>query len=103
MASEKQGYLGNLEDKSIQELQELLNREENILRKKKFVSSLPDKGKKIIEFRQKLLDLINKKQDLYHEAALPQTSISSSEEKIKQHLNPLIKPKSRFSEEKKGF
>lgn len=34
MASEKQGYLGNLEDKSIQELQELLTREENILRKK---------------------------------------------------------------------
>lgn len=103
MASEKQGYLGNLEDKSIQELQELLNREENILRKKKFVSSLPDKGKKINEFRQKLLDLINKKQDLYHEAALPQTSISSSEEKIKQHLNPLIKPKSRFSEEENVF
>lgn len=70
---------------------------------RKFVSSLPDKGKKIIEFRQKLLDLINKKQDLYHEAALPQTSISSSEEKIKQHLNPLIKPKSRFSEEENVF
>lgn len=46
MASEKQGYLGNLEEKSIQELKELLTREENILRKKKFVSSLPDKGKK---------------------------------------------------------
>lgn len=103
MASEKQGYLGNLEDKSIQELQELLTREENILRKKKFVSSLPDKGRKIIEFRQKLLDLISKEQNLYHEAALPQTSISSSEEKIKQHLNPLIKPKSRFSEEEKVF
>lgn len=70
---------------------------------RKFVSSLPDKGRKIIEFRQKLLDLISKKQNLYHEAALPQTSISSSEEKIKQHLNPLIKPKSRFSEEEKVF
>lgn len=103
MASEKQGYLGNLEEKSIQELKELLTREENILRKKKFVSSLPDKGKKIIEFRQKLLDLISKKQNLYHETALPQTLISSSEEKIKQHLNPLIKPKSRFSEEEKVF
>uniref|UniRef100_K1Q782 Protein GRINL1A n=1 Tax=Magallana gigas TaxID=29159 RepID=K1Q782_MAGGI len=103
MASEKQGYLGNLEEKSIQELKELLTREENILRKKKFVSSLPDKGKKIIEFRQKLLNLISKKQDLYHETALPQTLISSGEEKIKQHLNPLIKPKSRFSEEEKVF
>lgn len=70
---------------------------------RKFVSSLPDKGKKIIEFRQKLLNLISKKQDLYHETALPQTLISSGEEKIKQHLNPLIKPKSRFSEEEKVF
>lgn len=49
------------------------------------------------------MDLISKKQNLYHETALPQTLISSSEEKIKQHLNPLIKPKSRFSEEEKVF
>lgn len=49
------------------------------------------------------MDLISKKQNLYHETALPQTLISSGEEKIKQHLNPLIKPKSRFSEEEKVF
>lgn len=63
---------------------------------RKFVSSLPDKGKKIIEFRKQLLDLIDKKQRLYAGSDVPQTNDVNTPRKNLQK-NPDIKPKSKFS------
>ncbi|XP_061174321.1 DNA-directed RNA polymerase II subunit GRINL1A-like [Saccostrea echinata] len=94
MDTEKQGYLGKLEDKSISELQELLARQENILKKTKFVSNLPDKGKKINQFRQKLIELISEKERLVSGTSQPRGNTPTKKQLDK---NPNIKPTSKFS------
>ncbi|XP_041370755.1 DNA-directed RNA polymerase II subunit GRINL1A-like [Gigantopelta aegis] len=60
-AREKQGYLGNLDEKTLPELKELLQRQQKILLKTQFVANLPDKGEKIKKFIQKLTHLINQR------------------------------------------
>ncbi|XP_048825472.1 protein GRINL1A isoform X2 [Brienomyrus brachyistius] len=52
--TERQGQVGDLQGKSKEELCEILRRQEKLLSNKKFVQSLPDKGKKIIDFVQRL-------------------------------------------------
>ncbi|KAK5873944.1 hypothetical protein PBY51_018938 [Eleginops maclovinus] len=52
--TERQGRLGDLGKQSKEELQELLLRQEKILSNKRFLQSLPDKGKKIREFAEKV-------------------------------------------------
>ncbi|CAL7946055.1 unnamed protein product [Xylocopa violacea] len=52
---ENQGYIEDLGKKSKFELEELLQRQDKILSNKAFISKLPDKGEKIIAFRDKLL------------------------------------------------
>lgn len=52
---ESQGYIEDLGKKQKFELEELLGRQNKILANKKFISKLPDKGKKIINFRDMLL------------------------------------------------
>ncbi|XP_050448596.1 DNA-directed RNA polymerase II subunit GRINL1A [Cataglyphis hispanica] len=52
---ESQGYIEDLEKKQKFELEELLERQNKILANKKFISKLPDKGEKIVRFRDKLL------------------------------------------------
>lgn len=58
-----QGYVGNLQQKTLPELQELLDRQEKILVKPKFLESLPDKGEKVKIFAQTLHQLISERQD----------------------------------------
>ncbi|XP_060082736.1 DNA-directed RNA polymerase II subunit GRINL1A-like [Ylistrum balloti] len=58
---EKQGYLGDISTKSTAELMELLSRQEKILKKTKFVESLPDKGAKVRAFYEKLQQLISER------------------------------------------
>ncbi|XP_068431668.1 protein GRINL1A [Clinocottus analis] len=50
----RQGQVGVLRNQSKEELQELVLRQEKILSNKRFLQSLPDKGKKIEEFTEKL-------------------------------------------------
>lgn len=52
--TERQGQVGDLRHQSREELQELLLRQEKILSNKRFLQTLPDKGKKIQEFADKL-------------------------------------------------
>ncbi|XP_028812850.1 protein GRINL1A [Denticeps clupeoides] len=50
----RQGYTGDLRSRSPAELRELLQRQEKLLSNKKFVQTLPDKGKKISDFLQRV-------------------------------------------------
>ncbi|XP_060894547.1 protein GRINL1A [Labrus mixtus] len=50
----RQGQVGDLRHQSKEELQELLQRQENILSNKRLLQTLPDKGKKIKEFAEKV-------------------------------------------------
>ncbi|XP_070164232.1 DNA-directed RNA polymerase II subunit GRINL1A isoform X3 [Polyergus mexicanus] len=52
---ESQGYIEDLGKKQKFELEELLERQNKILANKQFISKLPDKGEKIVSFRDKLL------------------------------------------------
>uniref|UniRef100_A0A665U7J1 RNA polymerase II subunit M n=1 Tax=Echeneis naucrates TaxID=173247 RepID=A0A665U7J1_ECHNA len=52
--TESQGQVGDLRQQSREELQALLLRQEKILSNKKLLLSLPDKGKKISEFSEKV-------------------------------------------------
>ncbi|EFN72944.1 hypothetical protein EAG_11236 [Camponotus floridanus] len=52
---ESQGYIEDLEIKQKFELEELVERQNKILANKQFISKLPDKGEKIVRFRDKLL------------------------------------------------
>ncbi|XP_067873994.1 protein GRINL1A [Heterodontus francisci] len=52
--SERQGVVGNLHQKSKIELLELLRRQRKLQANQRFIRSLPDKGKRIAEFIEKL-------------------------------------------------
>lgn len=52
--SERQGRVGELGGRSREELQEILSRQEKILLNKKFIQTLPDKGRKISDFVEKV-------------------------------------------------
>ncbi|KAJ8340464.1 hypothetical protein SKAU_G00350970 [Synaphobranchus kaupii] len=48
------GYIGDLESKSKDELFDILQRQEKLLSNKRFIQSLPDKGRKISDFVQRV-------------------------------------------------
>ncbi|XP_035014318.2 protein GRINL1A [Hippoglossus stenolepis] len=52
--TERQGQVGDLTQKRREELQDLLLRQEKILSNQKLLRSLPDKGKRISEFAEKV-------------------------------------------------
>lgn len=52
--TERQGQVGDLRHQSREELKELLLRQEKILNNKRLLQTLPDKGKKIREFAEKV-------------------------------------------------
>ncbi|XP_034383227.1 protein GRINL1A [Cyclopterus lumpus] len=52
--TQPQGKVGDLRNQSKEELQELILRQEKMMSNKRFLQSLPDKGKKIKEFVEKL-------------------------------------------------
>ncbi|XP_040893803.1 protein GRINL1A [Toxotes jaculatrix] len=52
--TERQGQVGDLRNQSREELQDLLLRQEKILSNTRLLQSLPDKGKKIKEFAEKV-------------------------------------------------
>ncbi|XP_046433157.1 uncharacterized protein LOC124185946 [Neodiprion fabricii] len=61
---EKQGYIDDLSSKQIFELEELLERQNKLLRNEKFVAKLPDKGARIINFRDKIQRELKSKNDI---------------------------------------
>ncbi|CAG5134492.1 unnamed protein product, partial [Candidula unifasciata] len=61
LTPDRQGYLGQLKDKNITELIELLERQEKILSKGKYLARLPDKGEKARAFAIHLKHLIEEK------------------------------------------
>ncbi|KAL7833459.1 hypothetical protein AOLI_G00284190 [Acnodon oligacanthus] len=52
--TERQGLVGDVGRRSREELQEILTRQENLLHNRRFIQSLPDKGKKISDFVEKV-------------------------------------------------
>nr|XP_019954463.1 PREDICTED: protein GRINL1A [Paralichthys olivaceus] len=52
--TERQGQVGDLRQKSREELQEVLLRQEKMLSDQKLLQSLPDKGKRISDFAEKV-------------------------------------------------
>ncbi|XP_013382131.1 DNA-directed RNA polymerase II subunit GRINL1A-like [Lingula anatina] len=67
---EKQGYLGDLMQKPMAQLKELLDRQNKILQNKKLISSLPDKGKKISDLADRLRRAIKEKEKVDTTSAL---------------------------------
>ncbi|XP_046551515.1 DNA-directed RNA polymerase II subunit GRINL1A-like [Haliotis rubra] len=62
--SEKQGQLGDLTKKTLPELRELLDRQDKLLKKEKFLQTLPDKGVKVKMFAETLRTLITQREEV---------------------------------------
>ncbi|KAL3865686.1 hypothetical protein ACJMK2_043050 [Sinanodonta woodiana] len=60
----RQGYLGNLENKTTDELKDLLQRQEKLLQKRSFLSTLSDKGAKVQQFAKTLADMIEEREKM---------------------------------------
>ncbi|XP_039627311.1 myocardial zonula adherens protein-like [Polypterus senegalus] len=71
--TERQGHLGELTKKSKEELLDILNRQEKLLTNKRFIQSLPDKGKKISDFAEKIKAAL-----AYHEDMKNRTEMLSA-------------------------
>ncbi|KAB5525993.1 hypothetical protein PHYPO_G00146580 [Pangasianodon hypophthalmus] len=68
---ERQGLIGDLESRSKEQLGEILARQEKLLHNKRFIQTLPDKGKKISEFVEKVRHaLANKEEEEKKQASL---------------------------------
>lgn len=72
--TERQGKVGDLTKHSKEELQDLLLRQERILSNKKLLQTLPDKGKKILEFREKIQQAL----EHHEEAEMKQRLVSAA-------------------------
>ncbi|KAJ8678964.1 hypothetical protein QAD02_014751 [Eretmocerus hayati] len=63
-----QGYIDDLQKKQKFELLELLERQEKLLSNKKFIGKLPDKGEKILSFKNKLVEEIKHRDEVENAA-----------------------------------
>ncbi|XP_026863200.2 protein GRINL1A [Electrophorus electricus] len=69
--TERHGEVGDLSSKSKEDLLEILSRQEKILHNKRFINTLPDKGKKISDFAERVrLALANLKEEEKKQASL---------------------------------
>ncbi|EZA50840.1 hypothetical protein DMN91_002349 [Ooceraea biroi] len=67
---QSQGYIDDLANKQKFELEELLERQNKLLACKNFVSKLPDKGKRIKDFRDRILKELQHKDEIEKAANL---------------------------------
>lgn len=67
---ERQRHLGDLKSKSKEELIEILKRQEKLLANKKFIQSLPDKGKRCLECIERVKCAIAWHEELEHRTEL---------------------------------
>jgi len=63
LSADRQGYLRDLHLKSVGELKELLQRQENLLSQRNFLENFEDKGEKCRKFAEELRTLISMKVD----------------------------------------
>uniref|UniRef100_A0A8C2U0F9 DNA-directed RNA polymerase II subunit GRINL1A n=1 Tax=Coturnix japonica TaxID=93934 RepID=A0A8C2U0F9_COTJA len=61
---------GSMRGRSLPELREMLRRQERLLADRKFIEKLPDKGKKISDFAEKLMCAISQEEELARTAEL---------------------------------
>ncbi|XP_063046812.1 protein GRINL1A [Engraulis encrasicolus] len=61
--TDRHGLVGDLHMKSKEELRELLLRQEKLLSNKRFIHSLPDKGKKISEFAGRVREALSQAEE----------------------------------------
>ncbi|XP_076443451.1 DNA-directed RNA polymerase II subunit GRINL1A-like [Babylonia areolata] len=62
MEGEKQARVGNLDKMTLQQLRELLDRQEKLLSRQRFLHTLPDGGQKVKNFAARLQQLISQRQ-----------------------------------------
>lgn len=72
--TERQGPVGELRLQSLEELQEILLRQQKILSNRRLLQTLPDKGKKIAEFAEKVRHAI----ELHHEEERRRSLVSDA-------------------------
>ncbi|XP_061102548.1 protein GRINL1A [Conger conger] len=102
--TERQGYIGDLLGKSKDELCDILYRQEKLLSNKRFVQSLPDKGRKITDFVQRLrLALVHHEEEERRRDMLSsvRTEFQSKYQQAlsqRQHGNPTDTPNVPLSE-----
>ncbi|XP_014487384.1 PREDICTED: DNA-directed RNA polymerase II subunit GRINL1A [Dinoponera quadriceps] len=82
LKKEGQGYIDDLGKKPKFILQELLERQSKLLSDKNFISKLPDKGEKIISFRNKVLKEIEHRDEVEKAANLLSRLNIASEGKV---------------------
>ncbi|XP_032416670.1 protein GRINL1A [Xiphophorus hellerii] len=106
--TERQGQVGDLRSHSLEELQELLLRQEKILSNKRFLQTLPDKGKKIRDFAEKVRLAIEQCSEEERRQSLMSASRAELQSKYHQAFSyqhraaPLTSAASPLNEENEG-
>ncbi|XP_014835985.1 PREDICTED: protein GRINL1A [Poecilia mexicana] len=106
--TERQGQVGDLRSHSLEELQELLLRQEKILSNKRFLQTLPDNGKKIQDFAEKVRLAIEECSEEKRRQSLMSAARAELQSKYHQafsyqhHAAPFTPAASRLNEEIKG-
>ncbi|GFR81608.1 DNA-directed RNA polymerase II subunit GRINL1A [Elysia marginata] len=77
---ERQGYIGDITTKSLSELKELLERKEKLLANRSLLQNLPDKGKKVYEYVEKLKGLIVNK--IYEESSKMEVAATEDQQNV---------------------
>jgi len=86
---DKQGYIGDLNKKTKEELIMLLTRQQKLLQNKKFLNSLPDKGEKIKKFKEEVESQLEKRKSDMDEAVHMLSGLSLEYKPAVQHFELL--------------
>lgn len=106
--TERQGQVGDLRNQSLDELQELLLRQEKILSNKRLLQTLPDKGKKIKDFAEKVRLAIERRGEEERRQSLVSAARAELQSKYhrafsnQQPAVPFTSEASRLNEENEG-
>lgn len=82
--TERQGKVGDLTKHSKEELQDLLLRQERILSNKRLLQTLPDKGRKLLEFREKIEQALSHHEEAERKQRLVSAAKTEFQSKYKQ-------------------
>lgn len=82
--TERQGKVGDLTKHSKEELQDLLLRQERILSNKRLLQTLPDKGRKLLEFREKIQQALEDHEKAERKQRLVSAAKTEFQSKYKQ-------------------
>ncbi|MGH0135464.1 UNVERIFIED_CONTAM: hypothetical protein FKN15_006436 [Acipenser sinensis] len=93
--TERQGHLVDLHNKSKEELRDIFNRQEKLLSNKRFVQTLPDKGKKISDFVEKVRSALAHIEDVERTKDMLST--------VKIEFESRFTPRSTIMEKEHGY